>query len=263
MNTSLFSQSLMAVDLKRAVELTAATGYDAIEIGCFGPHLTLDRYESRIDEVRSWLQEAGLAVSALSLSVSYTSQVDAEWRDNVDQTCRFIRLCRAFDTRIVKMMPGRPGSAEATESHWDRFRQAMDEIVAVAREEEVRLALETHLRHLSDAIEATARCLDCGDPDVLGVNLDFCNVRTCGGDPADAIDRFRDRIVLTHVKDSLFTTDSGKYVPLGEGKMDYGPVMAGLDAAGYDGYLSVECLYQDPEAWIAHDLRVLRGWLSQ
>jgi len=269
---SLFSTSLTALDLREAIRVTAQVGYDAIEILCAPPHLTLAMAESRTDEVRAWLREVRLPVSALSLSVEYTSEDAATWRANVDETCRFIRLCKRFETNVVKIMPGRPGSAQATAGHWDRYRRAMDIIVPVAEPEGVKLALETHLNHLSDSIETAARCLECGGPGVLGVNLDFCNVRTCHEDPLEAMERFGSRIFLTHVKDSLFTTASGEYVPMGRGRMDYRPIMERLRAVGYEGYLSVECLYpwakdDDPRGaaarkpcarLVAHDLAVVQ-----
>jgi sugar phosphate isomerase/epimerase len=266
--TSLFSTSLTAFGLKKAIQATAKAGYDAIELGCFAPHLTLDVAESRADEVCDWLKAAGIPVSALSLTVEYTSDDEATWRRNVDETCRFIRLCAEFGTNLVKTMPGRPGSAKATQRHWDAYRRAMDLIVPVAKSEGVRLAVETHLNHLSDSIETAARCIEFGDPAVLGVNLDFCNVRTCHEDPLDAIERFRGRIFLAHVKDSLFTLASGEYVPMGQGRMDYRPIVQRLRAIGYDGYLSVECLYpaakqHDPRGSIAHDLALLRRLLRQ
>lgn len=267
MRASIFSTSLTALDLRDAIRVAAEVGYDAIEMGCFAPHLTLEMAEARGDEVGVWLREAGLPVSALSLTVSYTSEDDGVWRANVDETCRFIRLCSKFGTRLVKTMPGEPASAQATDKHWDRFRRAMDTIVPVAEAEGVKLALETHLGHLSDTIQTAARCLEAGSPEMLGVNLDFCNVRTCHEDPLAAIDRFRGRLYLTHVKDSLFSTESGEYVPMGEGKMDYAPILERLWAIGYEGYLSVECLYpraknEDPRGAVAHDLSVLRELLA-
>ena len=266
MKTSIFSTSLTALDLRDAIRVAAEVGYDAMEVGCFAPHLTLDMAEARRGEVCAWLKEANIPVSALSLTVSYTAEDKTVWRANVDETCRFIRLCEKFGTRIVKTMPGPPSSAQATDKHWDHFRRAMDIIVPIARSESVKLAIETHLGHLSDSIETAARCIELSEPDALGVNLDFCNVRTCHEAPLDAIDRFGDRIYLTHVKDSLFNIESGEYVPMGKGKMDYGPIIERLRAIGYDGYLSVECLYaqakrEDPRGSIAHDLAVLRELL--
>ncbi|MHA1573758.1 MAG: sugar phosphate isomerase/epimerase family protein [Alphaproteobacteria bacterium] len=268
MRTSLFSTSLTALGLRDAIRVTAEVGYDALELGCFAPHLTLEVAEMRGDEVCAWLAEAQLPVSALSLSVEYTAQDEAIWRRNVDETCRFIRLCGKFGTNILKTMPGRPASAQATPEHWDRYRRAMDVIVRVAESEGVKVAIETHLNHLSDSIETALRCIECGDPEVLGVNLDFCNVHTCGESALDAIERFRGRIFLTHVKDSLFTTASGEYVPMGQGKMNYRPIIERLRAAGYDGYLSVECLYDkakkhDPRGAVEHDLSVLRALLAE
>ena len=264
MKISLFSTSLTALGLREAIRLTADVGYDAIEILCAPPHLPLAMAESRTDEVRAWLTEVRLPVSALSLSVEYTSEDAATWQANVDETCHFLRLCKKFETNVVKIMPGRPGSAQATMAHWDRYCRAMDVIVPMAESEGVRLALETHLNHLSDSIETAARCLESGGPDVLGVNLDFCNVRTCHEDPVKAIELFGPRIFLTHVKDSLFTTASGEYVPMGRGKMDYRPILMRLRGVGYAGYLSVECLYRwakedDPRGAVARDLAVVRG----
>jgi len=266
--TSLFTTGLRALDLRGAIQATAAAGYDSVELGCFEPHLTLDVAEGRTAEVVGWLNEAGLPVSALSLVVSYTEPDEAVWRANVEETCRFIRLCGRLGTRIVKSMPGPPASAAAGEEHWERFRRAMDAVLPVARTEGVRLAIETHLNHLSDTIRTSLRCMECGEPDVLGVTLDFCNIHTCGESALDAIDALGERIFFTHVKDSLFSTASGEYVPVGEGRMDYVPIIRRLRAMGYDGYLSVECLYgpQDgevaPAAGAEHDLGVLRGLLD-
>ena len=54
---------------------------------------------------------------------------------------------------------------------------------------------------------------------------------------------------------------------MGQGKMDYPPIVKRLREIGYDGFLSLECLYawakaDDPAAAVAHDLDVLRGLLG-
>lgn len=262
MKTSIFSTSLTALSLEEAIQATAEVGYDAIELGCFEPHLSLPRAKAQNQQVRQWLLDADLPMSALSLTVEYTSTDEGTWQANVDETIDFIRLCRVFDTAIIKTMPGRPGSAQASSEHWDRYRRAMDIVVPAAEAEGVVLAVETHLNHLSDSIATAARCIERYNPDVLGVNLDFCNVHTCHESALHAIDRFAGRIFLAHVKDSRFTTESGEYVPMGQGKMDYPPIIERLRSVGYDGYLSIECLYphakqHDPRGAVAHDLRKL------
>ena len=258
MKTSIFSTSLTALSLEEAIRATAEVGYDAIELGCFEPHLSLQRARAQSQQIRQLLLDANLPVSALSLTVEYTSTDEQTWQTNADETVEFIRLCRVFDTALIKTMPGRPGSAQASPEHWDRYRRAMDIIVPAAEAEGV----ETHLNHLSDSIATAARCIESYNPDVLGVNLDFCNVHTCRESALDAIDRFAGRIFLAHVKDSRFTTESGEYVPMGQGKMDYPPIIERLRSVGYNGYLSIECLYphakqHDPRGAVAHDLRKL------
>ena len=268
MKTSIFSTSLTLLKLREAVHVAADAGYDAMEVGCFAPHLTLGMARDHGDEICTWFEDADMSVSALSLDVSYTDGDKRSWNANVDESLEFIRLCGAFGTDVAKIMPGRPGNVHATEEHWARFQRAMDTIVPVAEAAGVRLALETHLNHLSDSIDSAARCMESGPREVLGINLDFCNIRTCGEDPLDALELFGDRLYLTHIKDSLFDLPSGRYVPMGTGRMKYGPIIAGLRELGYEGSLSVECLYpwakkNDPGAAIAHDLDVLQQLLEE
>ena len=63
---SLFSQSLFALDLERAIEGTAALGFDAIELACHRSHFDLETARRDPERVARRVEQAGLAVSALS-----------------------------------------------------------------------------------------------------------------------------------------------------------------------------------------------------
>jgi inosose dehydratase len=59
-----------------------------------------------------------------------------------------------------------------------------------------------------------------------------------GGDPAELIRRYADRIVYVHLKD--FTADPFAFLPLGKGHIDFRQILVELELAGYDGWITVE-----------------------
>ena len=81
--------------------------------------------------------------------------------------------------------------------------------------------------------------------DNAGINLDTANVILYGkGNPVDSLDVFGKYVKDLHIKDGFFPTcgdELGKQVPLGEGKVDFKAVVAGLKELGYTGPLTIEC----------------------
>ena len=114
MKTSVFSQGLTALGLQDAIATAGAAGFDAIELGCFSPHLTLDVAEGQTDRVRGWLEAAGIGASALSLATGYTDEEDADWQRCVDETLRYLRLCGRFGATVLKTMPGTPSRSQVS-----------------------------------------------------------------------------------------------------------------------------------------------------
>jgi len=80
--------------------------------------------------------------------------------------------------------------------------------------------------------------------DNSGINLDTANVILYGkGNPVDSLDVFGKYVKDLHIKDGCFPTcgdELGKQVQLGEGKVDFKAVIAGLKKLGYSGPLTIE-----------------------
>ena len=79
----------------------------------------------------------------------------------------------------------------------------------------------------------------------VGINLDTANVILYGkGNPVDSLEVFGKYVKDLHIKDGFFPTcgdNLGKQVPLGEGKVDFKAVVAGLKELNYSGPLTIEC----------------------
>jgi sugar phosphate isomerase/epimerase len=78
----------------------------------------------------------------------------------------------------------------------------------------------------------------------IGINLDPANLILYGkGNPVDSLDVFGGYVRGVHAKDGCYPT-SGRYLgeemPIGQGKVDFPRLLAGLKKLGYTGALTIE-----------------------
>ena len=77
------------------------------------------------------------------------------------------------------------------------------------------------------------------------VQLTFC-VSSCFGtgvEPADVLEKFKERVELVHFKDVTLQPDGPHLVPLGEGDIDWSPIAAACKQAG------VKYIFAEQERW--------------
>ena len=240
---SLSTQSLWDRGLQEAVELAARVGYDGVEIVCHDPFLPLGELQGLSESIPRKLRALNLDTAALTIVTDLVTPETVG--DNVRFLKAVVGLARPYGTQIVKVSPGPPVSAKATQKQWDSAVRHLSECAAYARTRAVTLAVETHLGQLSNTLDGTRRLIQgVARPD-FGVVLDWCNIMVEGGDPVAATRSLAHCIRLVHAKDARMTPDGPRWVPIGEGQMDYEALLAALDATGYSGYISVESLLTD------------------
>ncbi len=266
MKVSLFSQSLFAVPLREAIEMTAAIGFPAIELACVKPHFDLNTTSGNPEGTVELIREKGLKVSALSLFNNFTDTELLEEQVALSQT--YIRMAPLFGAKVIKMTPGPPDSRNAKEEHWRSLAAALDRLSPVAEETGVLLAFETHMGQLTDTLAGSRRLLDMAKSEVIGMTVDFSNLVFAGEQPADIISSLRGRIYNTHIKNGIINADgSYRFLELDKGLTDYTKVLSLLRRAGYRGYLTVECLGEDaakrPFETASRDLVILNGYLKR
>jgi inosose dehydratase len=92
--------------------------------------------------------------------------------------------------------------------------------------------------HLGSLAETPAQIDALLSRSAIGLCADVAHLQAGGGDPADVIRRYADRLAYVHLKDVDAVT--GGFVPLGEGEVDLPAVIAEIRAAGYDDWITVE-----------------------
>jgi sugar phosphate isomerase/epimerase len=264
MKICLFTQSLFALPLLDAIRAAARIGFPAIELACAPPHLDCETARAHSEELRDEIHNAGLEVAALSLFNDLTNREQSA--DQIRMAEEFIALAPVFGTNLVKLTPGPPASSAAGEEHWQRLASAVAELVPRANEAGVRLAFETHMSQLTDTLASSLRFLDMIPAECVGLTVDFSNLRFAGERMSDAIPLLAPRMFHAHVKNGFVDTEGRwHFGALDQGLTDYDEVIALLRNAGYNGFLSIECLGPEartaPAATARRDLRILERHL--
>ena len=206
MKASLFSQSLFALPLMEAIETTAKIGFPAIELACARPHFDIKTALEDANIVAEHIQKAGLEVSALSLFNNFTDRASLD--EQIKNAGIYVRLAPLFHTKILKMTPGPPASADASEEHWRCLGIALERLTPAAKEAGVRIAFETHMRQLTDTLVGSKRLLEIAKSDAIGLTVDFSNFSFAGESMPEVFSALQNRMYNTHLKNGTVDEDS-------------------------------------------------------
>jgi inosose dehydratase len=110
----------------------------------------------------------------------------------------------------------------------------------------VPVGYHNHMGSLGEAPDEVDRIMDATDPRYVKLELDIAHYQQGGGDPAQAIRRYHDRLLFLHIKDveSLATSDERgrayRWVELGRGRVDLPAVFTALKDIKFRGWAVIE-----------------------
>lgn len=124
-------------------------------------------------------------------------------------------------------------SAGIREEDYRRLGEGLERTVALA--EEMGLVPSYH-PHLGTCVESPEQLQKVFQ--YTGVNFcpDTAHLQAGGGDPAELISTYSDRIRYVHLKDY----EDGDFLPLGQGQLDFSGILDALRAIRYDGWVTIE-----------------------
>ncbi len=196
------------------------------------------------------LCESGMKVSNLLWAGGFTGSDGRRFRDSIDDAIEAVELAAQMHAHCVVLYTG--GRGAHIRSHVQRLiRDAMAEVVGVATELHVTLALEP--MHANCAGEWTivtdldAACcvLDEFDSPFLKLVFDTYHL---GHDRRilNRIGQIAGRIAVVHLGDARLPPEKEQNrARLGRGALPLQEIVDALIAAGYDGYYDVELLGED------------------
>jgi inosose dehydratase len=142
-----------------------------------------------------------------------------------------------------------------TPDQWRAVGETVGAIIEACRPHGLRVAFHSHAGTFVERPEELDRLLALGPPDQLGLCLDTGHVAYAGGDPAQLIRRYGDRLWHVHLKDVsgvvadraraerldfMTAVARGLFVPIGQGIVGFEQIFAALRDVDYDGWVVVE-----------------------
>ena len=146
----------------------------------------------------------------------------------------------------------------------DDIALRLDKTLGGAEKLGITVVLETHDAFASAAL--VADLLRRVDSPSFGALWDVHHPYRVGESPEDVVRTLGSHIRLVHIKDARRRGDDWQLVALGEGEVPVREGLAALDAAGYDGWLTVEWEKRwhpelaEPEVALPRELETLVGW---
>jgi inosose dehydratase len=242
----------------------AASGYDGIDLGPVG-------YLAAPDELAERLGERGLSLAGGFVGLPFSEpdrcraafgEVDAVI-DILDRVCgdglagrpapRPTLVDAGSPARVAN--PGRAAkdtSLGLDEDGWKRFADGLQEVAARFRERGHEPTFHPHTATYVEAVWEIERFLELTD---VGMCVDTGHVVVGGGEPAECIRRWSDRINHIHVKDVDRTRVASiieerlpvqeiwrrrAFPALGTGDLDLNAVVEAIKDIGYSGWVVVE-----------------------
>ncbi len=239
------------------IRLAARMGYRGVELAV--------RDGSLVDPavLRRAAGDAGLDIPAIGTGqlwgeegLSLSSEEEESRETAVARIHRHIDLAAELGSVVIiglvrGVRPSRvePEVAEA----W--MRDNLARLADYASKRGVRIAVEAINRYETDfvnSVEEALRLIDAVGSPSLGILLDTFHMNIEEPDICESIAKVGDRLFHFHV------ADSNRWYP-GAGHIDFGAILAALEAQGYEGYVSGEYLPRpDAETSIKRGLEHLK-----
>lgn len=226
-------------DDRTAIDEIAAVGYAGVQLRA----PALGEWGDRPAELKDLLSDRGLTLVALSSGVvRLDPAVEAE---DLALHLRHAAFLRDVGGLYLQVLDERPDGREPAAADYRRMGRLLTEIGRRTADLGIRLGYHNHMGFLGQHPDEVARVLDAADPEFVHLQLDTAHWQAAGGNPADAVRQYADRLLFLHLKDLERpipggAPDSYRFVELGQGSVDLPAVFAELDRIDFDGWAVVE-----------------------
>lgn len=183
------------------------------------------------------LKAEGISISAVGSPIGKIGINDA-FEPHFEKFKHIVELAKVFDTKYIRMFSFYiPQGTEPIECR-DEVLNRLSQMISYAKENNMVLLHENEKGIYGDD---AARCQDLFKTlgcESFQCTFDFANFIQCKQDTLEAYEMLKPYITYIHVKDAIWENE--KVVPPGEGDGKLVEIFSKLDAAGYNGYLSME-----------------------
>ncbi len=220
-----------------------------------------------IEQVGEAIEQAGFEMPMLCCSPDFTNPNPDERKRAIDREATMIRITHHLGGAgaACRVLTGQRYPQVSLEQGLMWVTEAIEQLLPLAREFDIVLALENHYKdgfwqypEFAQKKEVFLQVLAAiPDRKHFGVQYDPSNAIVAGDDPLDLLDAVAERVVTMHASDRYLTAGTSLddlrqsdgtlgYSPnlqhgiTGQGLNDYDAIFSILAAVGYTGWVSIE-----------------------
>jgi len=242
-------------NLQKIVDWASANGFKGLEV-LVSPaikHMDVDHVLSGgANEIRRLFSERGLEITSLAF---YSIKI-LENTEDQRFLLKVIEAASALNVRVVCTLAGGPVEGkDKMQTLRENFPEVFGPIVDVAREHDVKIALENWYATLLQGLDHFQETFKNIPDKTLGLNFDPSHLLWQQIDYIEAVHKFGNRIYHTHAKDTEILPFRLRYVGVlgrgwwryripGWGQINWRAYITALMEVGYNYVLSIE--HEDP-----------------
>lgn len=187
--------------------------------------------------VKERLDKDGIRVSSIGSPIGKIG-IDDDFDAHMKKLENTIELAKILETENIRVFSFYIPNGETAEKYRDEVLRRMEKMTAAAKHAGVRLLHENEKGIYGDTAKRCADILESVGSDSLAAVFDPANFVQCGQKTyPDAYEMLKPYIIYMHIKDAK---SDGSVVPAGSGCGEVEKIISALDAAGYEGFLSLE-----------------------
>ena len=220
---------------EQAIQEISALGFKGIQLRAN----SFVKYRDNPAALKALLDSSGLQLCMFS---SGNVEIDAaKVEASIAQHVRHAAFVKALGGTSIQLTNSlRKKGVKPEEKDLIRLAEVMNEIGAKTKELCIQATYHNHIDQCGETPEEVDLLVNHMDPTKIKLLLDVAHYFQGGGNPAEAVLKYRKVLQALHVKDVRQTEPRYRFVELGQGKVNLEEVFANLDKINFKGFAIVE-----------------------
>jgi inosose dehydratase len=220
---------------EQAIKDIASLGFKGIQLRAN----TFAKYGENPSALKALIDQSGLQLCMFS---SGSVEIDpAKVEASIAQHVKHATFVKALGGTSIQLTNSlRKKGEKPAEKDLIRLAEVMNEIGAQTKKIGIQATYHNHMDQFGETPEEVELLVNQMDPTKIKLLLDVAHYFQGGGNPAEAVLKYREVIHSLHVKDVRKTEPRYRFVELGQGKVNLLEVFANLDKIKFKGFAIVE-----------------------